>query len=545
MEEGLLRTLRRLGHDEAGVVAVIVALFMVIMLVLVALVVDLGGLYDHDRELQAAADAAALAGVQEIIYSKGNVAAVDAKTREYVARNAAQSSVDPANLAPWSPVIDERSVMVDLRENHIPYSFAQVIGRSEGSVTAHAKAELAYLTGIDGLFPIAFSWLTPHHFTIRYGSGGGSISYTLSNGALGTEADQGIYSGSRLNASFSLGPGLHDVTVMTKDAGNNDLIAPFVAGSLYVPSATSIIRRVNVDRQISVPSGNPTANLTETVTIGLRVTVGAPPAGIPDTTTSLPVEVIDADGDSRTVNLQRTGSGVYSATTTLSCVGDDPGEVTIRTPKKTDAPYPERMELAHYAWFERGFPIIYVDQGPDPWDAYSASGSSASLSATVRVKVFTFNVPVLLQVRDKATLGGDFNGDMLDGISTKAELAIALGLEPPPSNVRLTPDVGPGGNRNGFIDIGELVPLDPGWSVGHWQDLPQAAGKTIAVALCGPKAGTSSWEILSFAAFEVATAQLTSKKAMLTGTFVRWLDTGQWSAEKPPGVYIEMPVLTE
>ncbi len=48
--------------DETGAVAVIVALFLLVLLVVGALVLDLGSLYDRDRELQSAADAAAEAG---------------------------------------------------------------------------------------------------------------------------------------------------------------------------------------------------------------------------------------------------------------------------------------------------------------------------------------------------------------------------------------------------------------------------------------------------------------------------------------------------
>ena len=59
-------------RDESGAVAIIVALVMVALLSIVALVIDLGGLYDHDRELQTAADAAALAGAQANVTARHN-----------------------------------------------------------------------------------------------------------------------------------------------------------------------------------------------------------------------------------------------------------------------------------------------------------------------------------------------------------------------------------------------------------------------------------------------------------------------------------------
>ncbi len=52
---------------------VFVALAMVALLSIVALVIDLGGLYSHKRDLQTAADAAALAGAQELVISDGSI----------------------------------------------------------------------------------------------------------------------------------------------------------------------------------------------------------------------------------------------------------------------------------------------------------------------------------------------------------------------------------------------------------------------------------------------------------------------------------------
>ncbi len=276
------RTFRLLARrsslqEETGAVAIIVALFLLVLLVLAALVLDLGSLYDHDRELQSAADAGALAGAQELIYSPGNVAAAGTKARGYVTNNAAVSRVVEANLAPWAPVVDQRSVTVDLQENHVMFSFARVIGQTEGSVKAHAKAEVMYLTGVDGLFPIAFSWLKPHHFLIRYTAPSGTVmtSYSITNPASDTEGDQGIYSGSRL-ASIPVNSGsgsvLYDVSVSAQNAANQDLLdLPSPAGSLYVPGTTSVVRGVKIDRIIDVPA-NPATQLSERVTITLKTT---------------------------------------------------------------------------------------------------------------------------------------------------------------------------------------------------------------------------------------------------------------------------------
>ena len=75
------RPARKIGRrvalrEERGAIAVIVAIFMVALLVLAALVLDLGTGYDHDRELQSAADAAALAGAQQLISDPASAGAM-------------------------------------------------------------------------------------------------------------------------------------------------------------------------------------------------------------------------------------------------------------------------------------------------------------------------------------------------------------------------------------------------------------------------------------------------------------------------------------
>jgi Flp pilus assembly protein TadG len=134
-----VRELARHGriNEESGAVAIIVALFLVVLLVLGALVVDLGSLYDHDRELQSAADAGALAGAQQIIVNSHPDTVWESPAElaeDYVGANAAptnsQASIQWGNLAPWEADVDvvEGSVTVDLRENGVEF-FARVIGR--------------------------------------------------------------------------------------------------------------------------------------------------------------------------------------------------------------------------------------------------------------------------------------------------------------------------------------------------------------------------------------------------------------------------------
>ncbi len=63
-----MRDNRRAGNvtDESGQVLMLAALFMAMLLVMVALVVDIGKAYLVQRQLQAGVDEAALAGAQHL-----------------------------------------------------------------------------------------------------------------------------------------------------------------------------------------------------------------------------------------------------------------------------------------------------------------------------------------------------------------------------------------------------------------------------------------------------------------------------------------------
>ena len=89
---------RRLITDDDGAVAVIIALFMVMLLAFAALTVDLGRAWAERRQDQTAADAAAMAGAIEYVRSNPTDADVVALVQDYVERNIGY----PADDAGWS-----------------------------------------------------------------------------------------------------------------------------------------------------------------------------------------------------------------------------------------------------------------------------------------------------------------------------------------------------------------------------------------------------------------------------------------------------------
>ncbi len=61
-----MRSLLTRSRDESGQVLVFVAVILTVLVGMAALVVDVGSWYQAQRHLQTAADAAALAGAQEL-----------------------------------------------------------------------------------------------------------------------------------------------------------------------------------------------------------------------------------------------------------------------------------------------------------------------------------------------------------------------------------------------------------------------------------------------------------------------------------------------
>jgi len=143
--------------EDRGAVAVIVAASLVVFMLMAALAVDVGYAYDTRKQLQAAADAAALAGCSVLIETDGNAAAAEAAARDYAARNAngAGSGLTVDEVAvnrttePWSVRV------VVGRDN--PGWFARVAGVVGIAVTADAKAVKTPLTGARYLLP----WVIP------------------------------------------------------------------------------------------------------------------------------------------------------------------------------------------------------------------------------------------------------------------------------------------------------------------------------------------------------------------------------------------------
>lgn len=134
----------RMARSDDGAVSVMVAIVVSMMLLAVAaLVIDMGSLYQERRSMQNAADAAALAGVQELPASQ---AAADAKARAYVGPNESGAS----SVQVTFPANDTIKVVIADPAGRV--SLASALGFAPVQVRAAATAlissPVAYNSGV-------------------------------------------------------------------------------------------------------------------------------------------------------------------------------------------------------------------------------------------------------------------------------------------------------------------------------------------------------------------------------------------------------------
>ncbi len=125
-------TKKEVKHED-GQVLVIVALLMVVLVSFAALIVDVGAMYLTKRNMQNAADAAALAGAQRL----PNVSTAISTAKNYAELNGAEQ-LNTTVTTPYNS--DSKMIEVVITKN-VQYSFARVMGFINGNVSARAVAK--------------------------------------------------------------------------------------------------------------------------------------------------------------------------------------------------------------------------------------------------------------------------------------------------------------------------------------------------------------------------------------------------------------------
>ena len=156
-------------ESEKGAATIIAALCMTVMLGVSALVIDVGVITYEKSRLSNAADAAALAGAQELINNKNNAYSI---VNQYLEKN----GVDPLNA---EIVLSDSDTKVSVTVNKdVNYYFARILGFDKANIKTKAVAICAPVIGVyEGIRPFAIEQQTldfEQTYTLKEGGGGGS-----------------------------------------------------------------------------------------------------------------------------------------------------------------------------------------------------------------------------------------------------------------------------------------------------------------------------------------------------------------------------------
>jgi Flp pilus assembly protein TadG len=130
--------------DERGTMIVFTAIILTAVLAVCALAVDFGSWFTKQRHLQGAADAAALAGAQDL---------PDTGTATSTALSYASTNV--SDLASWSPTFPDSSTIDVTLSETAPGTFSKFVGVSSETLHAHAQAQVGTPGQIANALPIA------------------------------------------------------------------------------------------------------------------------------------------------------------------------------------------------------------------------------------------------------------------------------------------------------------------------------------------------------------------------------------------------------
>jgi len=167
-------------HRESGQATVLFALAAVAVLSVASLSVDAGRAYVRTQQLKSAADAAALAGGQDLPQDPDGATALAVATAEQNGVPAGSVSVQ---------VNQQQDLITVTTSGSIPYYFASLFGVDQGSFQETSAVEVGPLAQVTGAMPLGVVWNS-----FAYGQ-----TYTLKAG--GGEGSDGNYGGLALGGN--------------------------------------------------------------------------------------------------------------------------------------------------------------------------------------------------------------------------------------------------------------------------------------------------------------------------------------------------------
>lgn len=138
---------RQILTDERGAVTVLVAAALTFLMIVGALVIDVGFAFQERRQLQGACDAAALATAQDLAEG-ASLAQAEETARRYVIEN---SPGVPETIEVSFPSANEARVTASTEQNLF---FARVFGEQNAQVKASSAATYGLASGVLDLVPI-------------------------------------------------------------------------------------------------------------------------------------------------------------------------------------------------------------------------------------------------------------------------------------------------------------------------------------------------------------------------------------------------------
>ncbi|MBN2847238.1 MAG: hypothetical protein JXP72_02170 [Coriobacteriia bacterium] len=249
---------------DDGAVAVTVAVMLIVLVLFAAIAVDLGYLFTVRRQLQTAADAAALAGARLLAEGDGNVAIL-AEAAHYAEDMNGVAPAEDLWMVAGAPETEVGADFVQVTvAKDAPLFFGRVLGSSFTEVKASARAEIAYLTGVGGVVPWSAPIIRANRIAVRI-DGGPDVWLTDQGG--------GLWSGT-VTAPAAAADGYPvDVVLYNSQTAYPDGTSDYPDGvpepvtgaaAVYVPTDTASVRAVWLDHPVV------TAGETSSVTLYVR-----------------------------------------------------------------------------------------------------------------------------------------------------------------------------------------------------------------------------------------------------------------------------------
>jgi Flp pilus assembly protein TadG len=140
---------RAAGRNESGQAVVLSVVWMVVLLGMAGLVIDVGSWYRSQRDLQADADAAALAGAQKL---PADTSTASGLAKTYASKNGFTLPTSGITISGTAVPDDSITVKVD---KNAPTFFSKVFGLASVPVRAEATAKSSLLGSAKYVAPIA------------------------------------------------------------------------------------------------------------------------------------------------------------------------------------------------------------------------------------------------------------------------------------------------------------------------------------------------------------------------------------------------------